>query len=328
MSNAVHMTPGFIHVAPSDNGFKARMRFHQSWYREHKLSLEPGTNSSASDKNALYGSRLTVADGEAGHNFLSDEIASVAKEHLKDDEGSASEKAQSRLLCDMLSSQPMCFNLFGPLVLDLELATRLVRALRGVPDDLEVIRVALEYAPEPAADYLDDKTSHDAFVEYRRPNGDLGFIGIETKLTEPFTQHVYPFSQRYSRWENEPGWWWVRGAADEHFTVKQYNQLWRNHLLTFSMLNQEPPAYSEAFAAVLYHDDDESCPKAMTKYREHLRAESHATLLDWPLSHVLEEWKKLLETSKHHAWFADFRLRYWDLDGSQMAWDVYQSEHA
>jgi hypothetical protein len=45
-----------------------------------------------------------------------------------------------RLLRNMLSSQPMCFNLFGPLVYDAALATRLLRVFPklGVAQVLQV----------------------------------------------------------------------------------------------------------------------------------------------------------------------------------------------
>ena len=223
MNDEEAMRSDVAHVWPGDGRFKGRMRFHQSWYRE-KLGLDPSTNPSSNDKSALFGSRLTPKDGAAGANFLSGGIARVAQERLKENKNLASEQAQSRLLCDMLSSQPMCFNLFGPLVIDHELATRLLRLLPGVPADMEVTRVALEYAPEPATSYLDDKTSHDVFVEYRRPGGNHGFIGIETKLTEPFTRYGYSFRGRYSRWMKTLGWWWNEGA-EEHFSRDQYNQL-------------------------------------------------------------------------------------------------------
>lgn len=87
----------------------------------------------------------------------------------------------------MLSSQPMCFNLFGPLVLDTSLATRLMRTV--LPEEIDVVEeVRIEFAPEPRQQYLDNRTSFDALVRYRTPDGQQAFLGIETKLTEPFTQ--------------------------------------------------------------------------------------------------------------------------------------------
>ena len=69
---------------------------------------------------------LTHADGERGLNFLTPHIFEVAKRRLAIKKGTID---PFRLFCNMLSSQPMCFNLFGPLVDDLELATHLVQLL-------------------------------------------------------------------------------------------------------------------------------------------------------------------------------------------------------
>ena len=108
-----------------DKRFTARMRFHQSWYRSKVLRVPYGIGPRSSN-TTLYGNMLTHADGERGLNFLTPHIFEVAKRRL------AMKKAAIepfRLFCNMLSSQPMCFNLFGPLVDDLELATHLVQLL-------------------------------------------------------------------------------------------------------------------------------------------------------------------------------------------------------
>lgn len=132
----------------------ARMRLHQSWYRAHVLGLACGTGPRASS-TSHYGNMLTRVDGAAGRNFLMPEIAHAASERVAEGVGAVEE---FRLLHNMLSSQPMCFNLFGPLVRDRALAARLLPAL--VPEAIsEVTRVVVEWAPEPAPDYLGDKTA-------------------------------------------------------------------------------------------------------------------------------------------------------------------------
>jgi hypothetical protein len=82
----------------------------------------------------------------------------------------------------------MCFNLFGPLVPEAnrELATRLMNAL--LPGEVTQVREArIEYRPKPVAEYLGDRTAFDAFIDYERHDGRRAFLGIETKLTEPFS---------------------------------------------------------------------------------------------------------------------------------------------
>jgi len=175
---------------------------------------------------------LTAQDGARGMNFLTPEIHEVARERLQEGQGTVEE---FRLLHNLLSSQPMCFNLFGPLVRDHALATLLWRALLG-DEVAAVTRVRLEYAPLPAAEYLDDRTAFDAFVEYRRPDGALCFTGVETKLTEPFSQSGdYSQAQRrYQRWLERAELPWRPDRLSE-VDAKEHNQLWRDHLLAFAI---------------------------------------------------------------------------------------------
>ena len=308
-----------IHIAPSDDRFTARMRFHQSWHRRHVLGLPPGPNPSAKD-DALYGSQLTKTDGFAGRNFITSDIHTAVERRIKDGHGLVEPK---RARCNLLSSQPMCFNLWAPLADDLQLATRLVRSLPGLPEDLRVTGVVLEHAPDKKS-HLDDATAFDAFVDYELPDGTRGFIGVETKLTEPFSQKSYEFKPGYSRWMDAGDWWWQPGA-EEQFPNPKINQLWRNHLLAFAMLHQEPAEYVEGFCAVLYHDGDEACTEAITAYRRHLRNEADGTLLSWPLGDLVTAWEGAAVTPDEEHWLADFRLRYLDLSASEAAWVAFSA---
>jgi hypothetical protein len=57
----------------SDNPFTARMRLHQSWYRDAVLRLPPGTGPFVSSTE-VRGSMLRAQDAERGSNFLTPEI--------------------------------------------------------------------------------------------------------------------------------------------------------------------------------------------------------------------------------------------------------------
>ena len=320
LREANDMEPDCIHIAPSDRPFTARMRFHQSWYRLHVLGLPPGPNLSAND--ALYGSWITEADGFAGRNFITDRIHAAAEKRISDGHGVQPERARRNLL----SSQPMCFNLWAPLAHDLALATRLVRALPGLPESLRVTRVIIEHEPDKKS-HLDDGTAFDAFIDYELPDGQRGFVGVETKLTEPFSQHAYEFRTGYSRWMDAEDWWW-RNGAEAQFPDVRINQLWRNHLLGFAMLHQTPPEYAEGYCAVLYHDGDEKCTDSIAAYRSHLRPEADRTLLSWRLSDVVAAWDGAAETPNEERWLTALRLRYLDLPASEEAWDGFRRRDA
>ncbi len=307
------------HIAPTDDTFTGRMRFHQSWYRRHVLGLPPGPNPSA--RGELYGNMLCEKDGKAGWNFVTGAVHAYADGRLAKDPTHIEEE---RLRNNLLSSQPMCFNLFAPLDLDRNLATRLIRALPGFEHVARVTDVKLEYAPTPKEDFLNDGTSFDAWVEYeRRSDGALGFVAIETKLTEPFSPTHRDFTERYRRWKVEPAWWW-RDGAEDHFPNKLYNQLWRNHLLAFALRYQKALKYAECFCAVVSHPQDVSCPKAVTDYGGHLLPAGKETLLPWSLETLINAWLPLAATREETSWLQAFRLRYLDLDASEPAWQQWQ----
>lgn len=289
--------------SPSDNELTRRLRRHQSWYRAAVLGLPCGTGPKPSSATA-YGNMLRREDGAAGRNFLSGRIFQVAMRRLK--EPGAVEPF--RLLHNMLSSQPMCFNLFGELVDNLPLATRLAQALWG-ERVAAVTRVQMEHAPQPAEDFLDDRTAFDAFIEYRTPEGGLGFVGVETKLSEPFSAKHYD-KPAYRRWMG-PGSPWRPDAGDRVDAVA-HNQLWRDHLLAWALLCREGSQYSEGRLLVAYHPQDRGCAGVIEGYRGLLADE--ATFEARTLAEIVEVWR---EVAGGEGWLEDFSARYLELEGSE-----------
>ena len=285
-----------------DDPFTRRMRLHQSWYRAQVLGVPCGVGPTAGSPNR-YGNMLTPEDGERGLNFLTPEIYEVVKRNLGAGE-------PYRLKHNMLSSQPMCFNLFGPLVDDLDLATRLMRPIIG--DQLEAVtRVLIEYAPAPRSEYLDDATAFDAFVEYRRRDGDLGFVGIETKLTEPFSRSHYD-RPSYRRWMEGPESPWLPEAGTKVDAIA-HNQLWRDHLLAVALLNHTRSPYRHGALMLVRHGGDAKCARVVRGYRKLLRP-GDETFLDMPLAELVDRWSRCLDGGHHQEWLAAFQRRYVDVD--------------
>ena len=174
-------------------------------------------------------------------------------------------------------------------------------------------RVAIEWAPKPRQEYLGDNTAFDAFVEYEVTGGGLGFIGVETKLTEPFSQTHYD-RPSYRRWMN-PGGPWRPDAADRVDAVV-HNQLWRDHLLAVAMLQRAGSPYREGRLALVRHPLDAECAEVVAGYRELLRDAS--TFQDLPLDTLVASWKAVTGAD---AWLDAFALRYLDLARSEAAWE-------
>ena len=295
-----------------DNKFTARMRLHQSWYRANVLKVPWGTGPGPKSTSE-WGNMLTREDGAKALNFLTPQIFEVAKRRLAEKTGTVDEY---RLLHNMLSSQPMCFNLFGPMVDDLNLATRVFRKI--VPGGVDrVTKVAIEYAPEPAAEYLNDRTAFDAFAEFIRPDGSKGSLGIETKLTEPFSQKHYD-TPEYRRWSNHPDSPWPEEAWP-HLAEIGHNQLWRDHLLAVAMVMHPDLDYAWGGLMVVGHPDDAACTAAMETYGGLLK-KGDDTLVNCPLDGVVSVVEGEVRNDSHQRWVAGFRKRYLDLSLSEVAW--------
>src|SRR4051812_1513880 len=114
-------TPVYGPQYKRDNSFTRRMRFHQSWWRVHRLQEHYPQN----DATHAFGNYLDDAAASRGRNFLTEPIADYAKQRI--DNGGGVE--QYRCTHNLLSSQPMAFNLFGPLHLDADLAVSLLDPL-------------------------------------------------------------------------------------------------------------------------------------------------------------------------------------------------------
>jgi hypothetical protein len=280
-----------------DNAFTAQMRLHQSRYRHEVLKVPCGIGPRASS-TTRYGNMLDAPDARRGANFLSPEIFEVVQQRLAQ---SADRVEPFRLLHNMLSSQPMCFNLFAPLVRDHRLASRLVSAMRR--EAVDVVDVRIEHAPAPAAEYLADGTSFDAFIEYTGPAG-RGFIGIETKLTEPFSQKRIDRPE-YRRWMRPGGPW--RAPAAQAVADIAHNQLWRDHLLAIALRDHPRSPFAEGQLWLVRHPGDSACSRITAGYQA-LLTDHDRTFADWPLDRLLHAWTAAAPEAT--PWLRAFRERY------------------
>ncbi|MFH1375197.1 MAG: hypothetical protein ABIH35_00835 [Patescibacteria group bacterium] len=293
----------------SGSAFSRRMRFHQSWYRDNVLSVPYGTGPKKNDTREL-GNMLDKESGNKGLNFLTPQIFDIAKRRMEAKTGVVE---PYRLLHNMLSSQPMCFNLFGPLVDDKEFATNVFKTI--LPNEVEkIIEIAFEYAPDHANEYLDDRTAFDAFVKFKRPDGKgIGFIGIETKLTEPFSQVHYD-SDIYRKWTERPDSPWPPNAWEKLSEIG-HNQLWRDHLLAVAMTFHEHSPYACGFFMLVRHPEDKNCTKVTKEYKKLLKSKDES-FLDYPLDELIG----VMESISQKDWLTEFKRRYLELPLSEKDW--------
>ena len=120
-----------------------------------------------------------------GANFITDAICAVVLDTLNPENRQKWQVIQtSRLFGNLLSSQPLCFNLFGELQQDLALASAVFAELTAGRVD-HVTNIRFEWSPgrgDPR--YTNDRSAFDVYVCYQTHNGGNGFIGIEVKYHE------------------------------------------------------------------------------------------------------------------------------------------------
>jgi hypothetical protein len=170
---------------PADHRFKAAARFLQALWREDRgLAIGTHVNRREPHRPRRLGSRISTAAGALGANFLHPDIVPVVTRALAYREPGAAYDID-RLKTNLLSSQPLTFNLFGLLARDPALATRFVAEF--LPLTLtEVTDILFEHSSgrgDPR--FTADRTAYDVVLRGRDATGARGLICIEIKYSEP-----------------------------------------------------------------------------------------------------------------------------------------------
>ena len=255
---------------PGDSRFMAAARLLQALWREEK-DLPIGVHRNPKGKRRKLGSRLDNESGRQGHNFLTPDIAKLAfRESVYREIGAMID--QERLWTNMLSSQPLCFNLFGGLKLDGEKANQFFRHL--FPDYVASVNgIYFEHSPgrgNPA--FTDDYTAFDVFVTCTTLSGHNGFIAIEVKYSESMSEPPATMRPRYEELTGKAGVF--REPAAQALRGNPLQQLWREHMLSRVMI--ESGLYDQGRFIVIYPAQNNNCDAAVNSYNTHLASDDPA----------------------------------------------------
>lgn len=273
--NRLPLVPEYILKAhkvnePSDSRFMAAARLLQALWREEK-ALPIGVHRNPRGKRRKLGSRLDDESGKQGRNFLTPEIAKLAfRESVYREIGAMTD--QERLWTNMLSSQPLCFNLFGGLKLDVDKANRFFRHL--LPDYVASVEgIYFEHSPGRGnPTYTDDHTAFDVFVTCTTLAGHKGFIAIEVKYSESMSEPPATMRQRYEELTGMVGVF--REPAAHALRGNPLQQLWREHMLSRVMI--ESGLYDQGRFIVIYPAQNNNCAAAVNAYSTHLSSDDPA----------------------------------------------------
>ena len=254
--------------------FKQRARWQQAWWREERRLPRGSHISPRSDVPTPNGSRVEYESAKkSGCNFLSDKIRDAVAFRLSYREASQTLK-EDRLWSDLLSSMPMCFNLFGELHGDDKRLGSAVNALW--PDHPGIVEdIRFEWSPgrrDPM--YLNNRSAFDVAIHLQRPDGGRGVIGIETKYHEDIRREKAPDPQkRLPRYQEvtersgifPPGWQAKLVGTD-------LQQFWLDHLLVLSMLQHPGRQWVWGRFVIVYPVGNLSVRDAAQRYGDLLTA--------------------------------------------------------
>lgn len=268
---------------PLDHRFRACARLLQSIWRSGQ-GLGMGSHTGRSGTKYRLGSRLAPRAAAAGGNFITPDVAQLARREAAYREPGALID-EERLFTNLLSSMPLCFNLFGPLKLDLDLATRFLSGLCPKLGNITVRAILFEHAPARGNQSLTgDHTAWDAFIIYSRPSGEHGFIAVECKYSERAGDGKRDLSPRYEEIAEQSKLYRVSPPTIASDPTLQ--QLYREHLMAqaYVPLSQ----FSEGHFAIIAPALNRPVQRAIDRYHGRLADGEGLPFLSWTLEEMVD----------------------------------------
>lgn len=268
---AVDRVPG----DPATSAFRRRARLQQALWREDR-NLPIGTHpmrQEAGQPSRPLGSRIALERAwESGENFLDDRVREAVGHRIGHPEPHQTLNSD-RLYCDLLSSMPMCFNLFGSLHRDLGLADRAVhRWWPGAPG--RVCAVRFEWSPgrRLSGEYLENRSAFDVAFELTLVDGKRAVVGVECKYHEDCKSEQVPSNERLRRYtEVAEASGIFRSGALSTIWGTHLQQILLDHLLALSMPQHPSRNWSWAQFVLVHPQENPSYARATGRYQALLK---------------------------------------------------------
>lgn len=257
---------------PSDSRFKQAARFLQALWREAE-GLPIGSYRDGAGKVRKLGSFLTAKAGQSGANFLDPEhLPFVNRALIYREIGAVYDL--TRLRQNLLSSQPLVFNLFVPLQQDPELATRVCAEL--FPGLLARVEgVDFEHSPgRGEARFTADGTAFDLVIRGRSLAGARIVLCLEVKYSETAFETCPRFSGRFDQIAPDSGLF--VDPAEPRLRANPVQQLFRQHCLAATM--RQADLTDQAVLVLVAPAHNHLVQSAAAAYAAHLRDPAQGTI--------------------------------------------------
>lgn len=292
-----------------DTDFSAFARLLQSKWR-HEKGFEP----------LKYGNFIEVDFAKKSKsNFLTDNTKQIVETTVAKGKKEGALISEPRIWNNLLSSQPLCFNLFAELSVDMNLATKFFKIL--FPETINVVnKILFEYSPKrKSTEYTGDSSAFDVFVEYSNNKNETCFLGIEVKYAESLKEETKIKAQdNFTNHKSD----YERLTTNDYFITDAISdlqkvplaQIWRDHLLAISMMHHSAKKYSEGSFVFLFPKQNSHCQKGVDDYQTYLvKNNSDKTKVGfYPmyLEKYIETLLSIYPNADNEHWTRELKKRY------------------
>lgn len=278
-----------------DGPLRRRLRRHQGWWRETELNL-PAGHIPRRDRPVLS---MLPETAPLSANLWTEESRRAFADASTSLKGRPGLIQEERVRRNLLSSQPLCFNLFGYLRAHPEAVLPWVASIE--PSAERVERIELEWSTRESAI---GGSAFDAFVEFSDSAGEKGFLGVECKYAERLTETLRdPASAKFRDVTVPPRW--LDGAADV-LDRNGIRQFWYNTLLAQRVMDVH--GYVRARSVVVAMAEDDDARRAVDTVASQLQDGSFMLFVS--LQDVVSS------VQGHDTWRKTFTRRYTALEAS------------
>ncbi len=266
---------------PETSAFKKSARLHQSKWRDAQgfppidIVLKRTKNDIVKEYPKTMGTIYSKADAfsEKHPNFISKAVKNAVDERISNKQ-KYEMLDKERLFTNLLSSMPMCFNLFGEFQQDTALATLFVKSMWPEMGLKEVEEIVFEWSPGRSdPEYLGNRSAFDTSIHCSFGDNTRGVIGIETKYHEhcEYSKTLIKEDKRakYESIHNKSGVFLpetlglIKGSYLE--------QIWLDHLLALSMTLHQSGSWRTNKFVLVYPEKNISFSRAADIYAKLLK---------------------------------------------------------
>lgn len=218
-----------------------------------------------------------------------------------------------RLFNNLLSSMPLAFNLFHPLITLLETqpteTNKLFAKLFPEFNLKSVEKIDIEFIPLPTSKYTDDRSAMDAVIFFKDHDDYSNIIAIEVKYTDSLGTNKARKNDLKVETAIETNYFTNEGI--DHIK-KGCNQIYRNFLLTekYRLVHKLKNSYSIILAPKQHPTTDEE----ITSLKRYLNNNCHENKLK---KYNLEDFVDIISQNineEYASWINWFRSRYMSFD--------------